>query len=518
MTLARGPFPRVLSDIKYEIQGYAKAYGLDFYDIIFEVLDFEELNMVASYGGFPTRYPHWRFGMEYEQLSKSYAYGLSKIYELVINNDPCYAYLLKSNNLVDQKLVMAHVYGHCDFFKNNYWFSKTNRKMMDKMANHGMRIRRYMDRFGHENVENFIDACLSIENLIDPHSAYIKRKRKKSKRLLRGDERERNKRGDTRVRRLKAKSYMDRYINPTDVIRKAEKKAREAEEKMEHRFPDQPERDILLFLLENAPLKPWQQRILAMIREEAYYFAPQGMTKIMNEGWAVYWHSTIMTQKVVTAAEVIDYADHHSGTLGMRPGTLNPYKIGVELFRHVEDRWNKGRFGKEYEDCDNMRKKKRWNKNLNLGREKIFEVRRIYNDITFIEEFMDQEFCDDQKLFVYGYDKETNQYVILDRDHRKVKGQLLFFLTNFGQPFIAVTDANYKNRGELFLEHKHIGMDLKITYAVDTLKNLYKFWTRPVHILTAVEGKPKLYSFDGENISETDVKDEKPEPEPADKK
>ena len=113
--------------------------------------------------------------MEYEQLSKGYTYGLQKIYELVINNNPCYAYLMRSNALVDQKLVMAHVYGHCDFFKNNYWFSQTNRKMMDEMANHGNRIRRYMDRFGVEEVETFIDACLSIEDLIDIHSPFVKR-------------------------------------------------------------------------------------------------------------------------------------------------------------------------------------------------------------------------------------------------------------------------------------------------------------------------------------------------------
>ena len=152
---------------------HARNYGLDFFPTIFEVVDADELNAIASFGGFPTRYPHWRFGMEYEQLSKGYTYGLQKIYEMVINNNPCYAYLMRSNALVDQKLVMAHVYGHCDFFKNNYWFSQTNRKMMDEMANHGNRIRRYMDRFGVDEVEAFIDACLSIEDLIDIHSPFI---------------------------------------------------------------------------------------------------------------------------------------------------------------------------------------------------------------------------------------------------------------------------------------------------------------------------------------------------------
>ncbi|KAA3658180.1 MAG: SpoVR family protein, partial [Calditrichaeota bacterium] len=155
-----------------EIQEYARGYGLDFFETIFELITYEEINYIASYGGFPIRYPHWRFGMQYEELSKSYAYGLSKIYEMVINNDPCYAYLMKSNQMVDQKLVMAHVYAHCDFFKNNSFFSKTNRKMMDNMANHATRVERHIDRYGTETVENFIDACLSIENLIEPHSVF----------------------------------------------------------------------------------------------------------------------------------------------------------------------------------------------------------------------------------------------------------------------------------------------------------------------------------------------------------
>ena len=115
--------PARLEEQRLKIHAYAQDFGLDFYDTIFEYVNFEEMSMIASYGGFPTRYPHWKFGMEYEQLAKSYKYGLSRIYELVINNDPSYAYLLKSNTDTDQKLVMAHVYGHVDFFKNNSTFS-----------------------------------------------------------------------------------------------------------------------------------------------------------------------------------------------------------------------------------------------------------------------------------------------------------------------------------------------------------------------------------------------------------
>ena len=164
--------PADLRELQLETEQHAKAFGLDFYDTIFEVLDYDELSEIAALGGFPTRYPHWRFGMEYQQLAKGYRYGLQKIYEMVINNDPCYAYLLRCNQWVDQKLVMAHVYGHNDFFKNNIYFGHTSRKMMDETANHGNRIRAYMERHGEDTVENFVDSCLSLENLIDiTHSA-----------------------------------------------------------------------------------------------------------------------------------------------------------------------------------------------------------------------------------------------------------------------------------------------------------------------------------------------------------
>ena len=173
-----------LEEFRKFILDKAISYNLDMYDTVFEIVNAKQLNEFAAKGGFPTRYPHWRFGMEYEGLSKGYEYGLSKIYELVINNDPCYAYLMEGNDLVDQKLVMAHVFGHCDFFKNNRWFENTNRKMMDQMANHAVRIRRYIDDYGIDAVEDFIDKCLSIENLIDPHRTYREAQAKRSKKYM----------------------------------------------------------------------------------------------------------------------------------------------------------------------------------------------------------------------------------------------------------------------------------------------------------------------------------------------
>lgn len=472
----------------------AEGYGLDMFETIFELITYDQINQFAAYGGFPVRYPHWRFGMEYEHLSKSYEYGLSKIYEMVVNTDPCYAYLMEGNRMVDQKLVMAHVYGHCDFFKNNQWFSPTNRKMMDQMANHATRVRRYIDRYGIETVEDFIDKVLSLENLIDRHSPYIKRSANSE-----GSEENRS---SSEVALLKVnRDYMDEYINPPDFVRTqrevaAEKAAQSA------KFPASAQRDVLGFLMQYAPLKNWQQDIISIIRDEAYYMSPQGMTKIMNEGWASYWHSKIMTQDILNDSEVIDFADAHSGTMAMAPNGFNPYKIGIELFREIEERWNKGQFGKEWNECDDIYEKAHWDRRLGLGRNKIFEVRRDYNDVTFIDEFLTEDFCVRNKMFVYKFNKRTGQYEVDTRDFELIKKQLLFQLTNFGQPIIQVENANFENRGELLLTHLFEGIEMQPDYMRETLKNLQAIWGRPVALATIQDEAPKLFRHDGKEIQE----------------
>jgi stage V sporulation protein R len=177
--------------------------------------------------------------------------------------------------------------------------------------------------------------------------------------------------------------------------------------------------------------------------------------------------------------------------------------LGIELFRDIEDRWNKGRFGKDYDDCDDLVAKRLWNTEKGLGRQKIFEVRRIHNDLTFIDEFLTLDFCREHKLFSFGYNNESDAYEIESREFPKIKQRLLFSLTNRGRPAIAVRDANYKNRGELFLEHQYNGVELQLDYARDTLANLHTLWRRPVHIETTLENKSTILSFDGsEHTSE----------------
>ena len=491
------------------IAEHARKEELDFYPTIFEMLTSEQMTQVAAYGGLPQRYPHWRFGMDFEKLRKQHRYGLGRIYEMVINNNPCYAYLHNENLMVDHKTVIAHVYAHCDFFKNNDWFSKTNRKMMDEMANHATRVRRYIERYGLDRVESLIDTFLSLENLIDPHSVSMRRQNREKPSDGKKDE------TPPPVTRFPAKSYMDRYINPPELLERDRVALEEKEDKSKGRIPQDPTRDVLLFLLQHAPLEDWEADILSIIREEAYYFAPQGQTKILNEGWASYWHSIIMTRYVLGADELIDYCEHHAGTLATSPGQLNPYKLGIELLRDIERRWDMGRYGPEYDDCEDMQVRREWGKDKapkgrvvgrgSPGREKIFEIRAIYNDVTFLDEFLTPEFVDRQKLYHYRQDPSTGRMVVVNRDFRQIKQQLLFMLTNHAQPYIYILDANYRNRGELYLAHRHSGADLDIQYAAATLRALQKTWKRPVHVESTIDGERILFSYDGEQSTQQQI-------------
>jgi stage V sporulation protein R len=494
-----------LAEYREKIEKVARGYGLDFFDTIFEMVDSDLVNSLAAYGGFPVRYPHWRWGMDYDQLSKGYTWGTSKIYEMVINTDPAIAYLVKGNSDVEQKLVMAHVYAHVDFFKNNTWFSRTNRKMLDTMANHAVRIRGYMEKHGQDVVESFIDACLSVENLIDPYLPFQPDNKRKDAPpgLLetQGEaDPEAGKPGKLRAQR----DYMESFINPKEFIdeqkRKAEEKVKQAK-----RIPAEPQKDVLAFLLEYAPMEQWQHDVLSIVRDEAYYFAPQMQTKVMNEGWASYWHSRIMTQHILKDSEVVDFADVHAGSMAVSPGRMNPYKLGLEIFRDIEERWDKGRFGKEYDECDDMVLKARWDRKVGKGREKIFEVRRACNDITFIDGYLTPDLAERCMLYTYEFNRRTNQYEIVDRDFAKVKEKLLGMLTNMGQPFMYVKDGNYENRGELLLWHKHQGVDLDPKWAEATLKSMSTLWGRPVNVETESEGQKRIMTWRNGEFSEKNL-------------
>jgi stage V sporulation protein R len=470
--------PPELESWRERIDALARELGLDYFPVEYEVVDWDTMAMVASYGGFPRRYPHWRHGMAYDELQKSYRYGLSKLYELVINTDPVIAYLLASNPIADQKLVMAHVYGHADFFKNNSWFAGTNRKMLDEVANHAASISRYIDRYGLEAVESFMDIALSLDNLIDPYTWHVRRPKEKAE--------------AAKAWRPDVKPHLERYVLVPEAPPQDEDENGAAEP-----IPARPERDVLAFLVQHAPLRDWQRHILGMVREEAYYFAPQGMTKVMNEGWASYWHSHMMTRTLAGPDEIVHYADVNAGVMG-GSGRLNPYKLGLLLWREIEERWDKGRHGPEYDACDDLRTRRSWDTGeVGAGRARMFEVRRTHNDVMFVDEFLTQDFSERHQLFTYELTGEEDQFVVASREFREVKARLLAQLTNSGQPIIRVIDANGDNRGELVLAHAYEGEDLDIAKAKLTLEGLQKLWTRPVRLETEIEGARRILRYDG---------------------
>jgi len=494
--------PPELAEHMRAIKAKASEYGLDFFEVVFEVLDFETMNQIAAYGGFPVRYPHWKWGMEFEKLSKRDAYGLGRIYEMVINNDPCYAYLQESNSVTDQKLVMAHVYGHADFFKNNAWFGATNRKMMDEMANHATRVRRHIERQGQETVERFLDDCLAIEHLIDPHSVFMERD---------GVEREP---GAFEPEKLPAKDYMDQFINPPEELERQRVAHEAAKQKAKRAFPPRPTRDVLMFLMRHAKLDEWQQDVLGIVRDEAYYFAPQAQTKVMNEGWATYWHSKLMTEHFVEASEIVDYAEQHSGVVHMAPGGFNPYKIGVELLKDIERRWDRGQQGPAWDRLDTLGAKDSYDDKSMKGREKIFEVRRIYNDVNFIDEFLTPEFVERHSMYQYRRDPNTGELRVVSRDFERIKQTLLYQLTNMGQPFMYVVDGNYLNRGDLYLAHRWTGLEIDVAKGVEVMRALRRIWGRPVHVQARVHDDQWLFTLpepDGE-VSKEKIGEETPEP------
>lgn len=479
-----------VSDLIPKIFKAVKDFGCDYPPTIVEKLRYDEISEIAAYGGFPVRYPHWRWGMEYEELQKGYELNLHRIYEMVINTVPVYLYCLESNSLLDDVTVIAHALGHADFFKNNIFFSQTNQNMMNELANHGTRIRRYMARWGQEKVTAFLDQLLRIETLVDPAKAW---ERKHVNDLLRTTKEDRDFKFAPRLKVADGHDYMDPYLNPKSWIEKNQQKINREEIANELGVFFEPTKDIFGFIRDNAPLKPWQADIVDMIYEETMYFAPQRMTKTLNEGWASYIDFNMMArqgmaswgQKEGSSAGIIEYSIHKMGVLGGKY-SMNPYKLGFSLFLDIEDRWNKGKFGEDWENCNDYETRKNWDKKLNLGREKVFEVRKYYDDVTALIEFFTADFCEEYEFFEWKLEP-NGEYKIASRDHKKIKKQLIKKYLNGGLPEIRLVDNNHKGKGFLMLEHQHDGRSLHHPYVKGVLNALSYLWKNEVFLTSKSE-------------------------------
>ena len=477
-----------------------RDWGLDFYPTVVQMLTYDEISEIAAYGGFPVRFPHWSFGMEYEELQRGYEFGAHKIYEMVINSNPCYIYNLSSNTLADHLTVVAHATGHNDFFKNNIHFSATDTNMLNKMANHGTRIRKYIARWGKERVTEFLDHVMRLETLIDGAEAWTDRVVKEKN--IRD---ERKYRTPKRLHVDKQRMYMEPFLNTDEYKRRQNLKSHEADVADEIGFFQEPTKNILGFLRDNAPLKPWQADIVSMLYEEAMYFYPQRQTKVLNEGWASMTDSVIMAEMGLIAlgqtshdVGIVEYADHKMGVLGGKYST-NPYKLGYYLLSDIRERWDKGRFGQEWEECTDLHKKENWDLPTGQGKEKMFEVRKYYDDLTLIHEFFTEDFCRKQEYFYWKH-YPNGEYRLDSRDFKKIKNILMRRHINGGLPDIKLTEPNYDGRGIMMLQHEFDGRPLYDPYIGDVLASVRYIWNNDVILATQDKsGKEKFYFNDGSN-------------------
>ncbi|MDZ5713114.1 SpoVR family protein [Jeotgalibacillus haloalkalitolerans] len=444
---------KVLARTIGEVTEIAKGFGLDFYPMRYEICPASVIYTFGAYG-MPSRFSHWSFGKQYHKMKMQYDLGLSKIYELVVNTNPCYAFLLDTNTLIQNKLIIAHVLAHSDFFKNNVRFSKTNRDMIQQMSATSERIKAYEKQFGVEKVEDFLNAVLAIEEHIDPLLFKSELPVQESK-------------------PIKSKEpYSDLWDEDVEKNEPVKKK----------NFPEQPEKDLMLFIQSHSKeLEEWQRDIMTMVREEMLYFWPQLETKILNEGWATYWHQKIMRELPLTEEETIEYAKLNASVIQPSKTSINPYYLGLKLLQDIEKK----------------------EENEKKAKKKLFEIRELESDQSFIRNYFTKEFSRQEDLYLFQ--QFGKDYKITDKDFEAVRDELVQSRVNGGFPCLYVEDGDYMKNGELYIRHAYEGTELDVQYLEKVMHYIYQLWGRTVHFETVLNQKAFLFTCSGRGVYKKQV-------------
>jgi len=455
----------------------AMTLGLQPPDVRFEIVPVEALYELAAYH-FPERFAHWTHGAMYYRQKTRYDFGLEKIYELVLNTDPCLAYLLDTNSLVEHKLVIAHVLGHADFFRRNVYFRETDRHMDQAAARHAQIVQGFEDEYGVERVEETLDAALALSFHVDPTVVGFREKTPAEY------ERE-------RLRPAPAPS------TPYDDLWYLSKQPA-APPSRPKRIPPEPERDLLTFLATYSPvLEDWQRALLYMVREEWLYFYPNMRTKIMNEGYASFWHERILENASLSPDEHVLFRRLHVGVIssGQRY-SLNPYAVGYRIWRDIERRW-------EHPEDEETWYGQRFRREGGGGLARVFAVAADHRDSEFIREFLTEKLVEELDLYVYGFEgdrkRQKGAWTVEDEPWERVRDVLVDEETSLGVPSIAAVDGDYRNHGELLLVHDAASNrhPLDQDYAKRTLALVHRLWGKPVSLETVVAGKKLAVSVGG---------------------
>lgn len=473
-----------LEDWDKKILEWVERYRLNCYPQEFEVCDHNDMIGYMTYSGMPARYSHWSFGKSFEKQKTLYEYGVSGLpYEMVINSNPCLAYLMRDNTLLLQILTIAHVYGHNDFFANNFTFTSSTKAnlTLEMFKNHAKRIDSYIEdpSIGLEETEDILDHA---------HSLSLQCARNLGIKKLSREEQQ-----------MRAWENAQLTNDPNwEIHPKKEYVAPEL-----NKLPLEPVEDILSFIANYSPSLPeWKRDILRIVEDEAHYFIPQIETKIMNEGWASYWHHKIMNSLKLEQGLHLEFIVRHNQVLRPTPGGLNPYHLGFVLWHDIERRWNEGDTGREYTDDTPTSDIGRMDENDTPGRKKIFQVRESDRDVSFLRRFLTVDIMRELELF--QHEKRGSDRIITkvadDENWQHVKDTLIKNVGAGSIPIIKIEDADFGKNRTLYLKHYHDGRDLQLEYAERTIKHIKALWEREVVLETILNAKRCVFKIVGDSL------------------
>ena len=460
-----------------EIAKVAASYGLDTYPNQIEMINSEQMLDAYSSVGMPINYHHWSFGKHFLDTEKKYRSGhIGLAYEMVINSNPCIAYLMEENSMTMQAIVIAHAcYGHNSFFKNNYLFKIwTN---ADAIVDYFLFARGYIshceEKYGVDVVEETLDACHALMNY------GVDRYRRPSPLSLREEQ----------ARQKRREEYLQSQIN--ELWSMVPYKSKDHDKKEEERFPKEPQENILYFIEKNAPLlEPWQREIVRIVRKIAQYFYPQRQTKVMNEGWATFWHYTILNtlfeQGKLTDEFMIEFLKAHTNVIYQPPfyqqnySGINPYALGCNIFRDIR------RICEQPTDEDRL-----WFPNIvNTDWVKTLDfAMRDFKDESFISQYLSPHLIREMKLFSVEDNADEPDLIISaihdESGYQKIRQSLAsqYNLSN-NEPDIQVYNVNH--RGDRSLTLRHVQYQNRSLHEDSTIvmKHLYRLWGFPVRLET----------------------------------
>lgn len=450
------------------IREKVEAFGLTCYDQEFDLCDHHQMLGAMAYHGMPAHYPHWSFGKSFERQKTLYDHGVSGLpYEMVINADPSIAYLMRENSLCLQILTIAHVYAHNDFFRNNFTFHHTGAdNVVAAFKSRADRVRGYIEdpSIGIDRVEMLLDAA---------HAVSLQTRRNFGIRKLTPDE-----------QKERALEAAEPRHDPWQEIHRTEEPGEPALE----RFPLEPDPDLLLFIRDNNPsLEDWQRDLLTIVHEEATYFIPQMETKIMNEGWATFWHHRIMNSLDLPQDIHLEFLVRHNQVVRPIPGDLNPYHIGFHLWHDIRRR----------HDEPTPEEIAEYGEPAMSAGDAMFAIRESDRDVSFLRRFLGPRMM--RELGLYAYEPQGDELVVTrvadDAGWREVKESLLRSVGLGGLPAITVRDADLGGDRTLLLHHDHDGRDLQLDFANRTLGHVSTLWGRGVVLDTMLEGEPRRLRY-----------------------